>query len=300
MFENRQLRSCLWLVHILQKNKRLKFAEINRYWQADLSVSGGNPMPLRTFHNYRNSVQDLFGIVIDCHKPTNTYYINIEQEESLSSWLISSFNVGHLLMDTPEVRRRFLIDAPLSGMVHFNTIVDSFRRNCSLNVVYQKFNGAEPYSCHLQPYCMKLHQQRWYLLAIKNHGDRPVTFALDRMQQVELDQEDFLLPEDFTPQTYYHDSFGVWVGEGDAPIIRLRAFGAERNYLRTLPLHPSQQEVLTADDFSDFILCCHTTKDLLLHLLSHGKGIEVLAPESFRADVANELEAMFSRYKEKS
>lgn len=297
MFENRQLRSCLWIINILQRYGKMTLSEIRSCWQDDEAISQGNDLPRRTFFNYRATIQDVFGILIDCDKSTNTYYINVSADQTLGNWLISSFNIGQLVMDSEAVRERILLDPPPSGMPHFNTIVESFRRNCCLMIMYQKFSGEEPYECHLQPYCLKIHQQRWYLLAVKNHGTRPATFALDRIQSVKLLPDDHFLPEEgFSPHSYYEQSFGVWAMEGEAPVIRLRAYGNERNYLRTLPLHASQREETVTEFYSDFRIQCFPTRDLLLHLLSHGQGIEVLGPAEFREQVADELSKMMMRY----
>lgn len=299
MIENRKLRSCLWIVNVLQKHHRLTLAEIGDYWQRDETISLGLMLSRRTFFNYRSAIQDMLGIVIDCDKATNTYYINLEEGSKLSNWLISSFNISQLMTDSQEVRERILLDAPPSGAEHFTTVVEAFRRQCCLKVTYQKFDEAEPYECHLQPYCLKIHQQRWYLLAVKNHGVHAATFALDRMLRVELlHDEAFLPPAAFSAQDFYGSCFGVWTGEGEVPRIRLRAYGNERNYLRTLPLHASQREVVKDDDYSDFEVNCYTTRDLLLHLLSHGRGLEVLEPAEFREAMKQEVIGMFERYGE--
>lgn len=221
----------------------------------------------------------------------------MSENEQISSWLISSFNVGRLVMDSQEVKNRIVLADPPSGMLYFNTVVEAFRRNCCLMVTYQKFDDSEPYECHLQPYCLKLYEQRWYLLAVKDHGNHPLTFALDRMRRLELLPADlFMLSEDFCPQKYYQECFGVWTCEGDAPVIRVRAYGKERGYIRTLPLHASQHEVAVTDDYSDFEIRCHPTRDLLLHLLAHGRGLEVLEPADFRQAVAEEARECARRY----
>lgn len=297
LIENRKLRGCLWIVNMLQKYGRLKLSELSQYWLEDTDISRGVMLGRRTFFNYRLAIQDMLGIVIECDKPTNTYYIKMQDDNALSNWLVSSFNVGQLVTDRQEVRNRILLDAPPSGMEHFSTIVESFRRNCCLRVTYQKFDGMEPYDCHLQPYCLRIHQHRLYLLAVKNHGTHPVTFALDRMKQVELLRDDAFAPADgFSAQEYYRNSYGIWTQEGEVPELRLRAYGNERNYLRTLPLHASQREVMATADYSDFVLTCYPTRDLLLHLLSHGQGLEVLAPDSLRQEMAQEVRSMMERY----
>ena len=64
----------IWLVDTIYRNGKLSFKEINDKWlQTDFSE--GKPIPLRTFHNHREAIQDLFDINIECNKSTHEYYI---------------------------------------------------------------------------------------------------------------------------------------------------------------------------------------------------------------------------------
>ena len=52
----------IWLVDTIYRNGKLSFKEINDKWlQTDFSE--GKPIPLRTFHNHREAIQDLFDIL---------------------------------------------------------------------------------------------------------------------------------------------------------------------------------------------------------------------------------------------
>lgn len=295
--ENRRLRSCLWIVALLQKHLRLTFAEINQYWQQDEDISGGLSLPRRTFTDYQHVIQDTLGVIIECDKRTNTYNIALQDDGGLSEWLISSFSVGQLVQESQAVRDRILLGNAPQGMQYFNLIVESIRRGCCLEAGYKKFEDAEPYHCHLRPYCLKYYGERWYLLAIKDDGAHPITLALDRMTEMRLLSEDLWQPEEtFSPAQHYANSFGIWGAEGEPPVIRLRVYGRERNYLRTQPLHHSQKERVIDDETSDFTLRCHPTRDLLLHLLSHGRGIEVIEPRQLREEMVEELRGMADHY----
>ena len=47
----------IWLVDTIYRNGKLSFKEINDKWlQTDFSE--GKPIPLRTFHNHREAIQD--------------------------------------------------------------------------------------------------------------------------------------------------------------------------------------------------------------------------------------------------
>ena len=58
----------------------------------------------------------------------------------------------------------------------------------------------------------------------------------------------------------------------DTPVekVTIRAFGKQVYYLRDLPLHPSQEEVATEEDYSDFELTLRPTPDFYTPLLSSG------------------------------
>ncbi|MDE5612449.1 MAG: WYL domain-containing protein, partial [Odoribacter sp.] len=55
----------VWLVDILRKHKSLTYEEINDLWQQS-GLSYGDELPLRTFHNHRKAIEDIFDIYIGC------------------------------------------------------------------------------------------------------------------------------------------------------------------------------------------------------------------------------------------
>lgn len=312
--ENRKLRICLWLVTLLQKHQGLTYDELNHYWQQDEAISDGRSLPKRTFLDYRGAIQDTLGIVVECDRRTNRYSITLQADGGLSEWLISSFSVGLLVEESQAVRDRILLAPSPQGMEHWSLLVESFRRQCCVELWYQKFQDDEPQCHRLQPYCLKSYGGRWYLLAA--HHEVPtaadgahlqlLTYALDRITQLRLLSHDAFVPDaDFSPQAYFANSFGVWASADEPPLIRLRVTGRERHYLRTQPLHASQREVplRPCDDgyaphTSHFLLRCHATRDLMLALLSHGRDLEVLEPASLRRELAEEVRAMAEHYGE--
>jgi hypothetical protein len=66
----------IWLVDVIYRSKRITFKEINNKWEKTENISDGKPLPLRTFHNQRNQIEEIFDINIECDKKTNEYYID--------------------------------------------------------------------------------------------------------------------------------------------------------------------------------------------------------------------------------
>ena len=80
--------------------------------------------------------------------------------------------------------------------------------------------------------------------------------------------------------------------------IWLKVDPYEANYLRSLPLHKSQHEIGERGGYPVFSLRVRPTLDLKQKLLSLGRSVEVLKPESLRKEIMEEIKAMMSKYPE--
>lgn len=69
----------IWLADTIYRAGRITFAEINRRWMQN-NMSEGKPIPLRTFHNHRQAIEEFFDINIACNQGTNEYYIENKAE----------------------------------------------------------------------------------------------------------------------------------------------------------------------------------------------------------------------------
>ena len=63
-----------WLLATLKRYKRMTLEEINERWIAD-EVAEGNPLPRTTFNRHRDAIFNMFGVIIECGKGFNGYYI---------------------------------------------------------------------------------------------------------------------------------------------------------------------------------------------------------------------------------
>lgn len=121
-------------------------------------------------------------------------------------------------------------------------------------------------------------------------------FCLDnRTIDVRVNNEKFKYPDDFRPEEYFKDAFGIH--KALAKDVVLKAYGNEADYLRSAPIHPSQEEIEQGDDYAVFTL--HVGIDaweFYQEILSHGNRIEVLGPQSLRDDIAKTIDKMRERY----
>ena len=119
-------------------------------------------------------------------------------------------------------------------------------------------------------------------------GLYPITLSFDRITSLILTDEPFAVDPDFDAEAFFSEYFGVMTDDR-IPLQRivLRAFGNERYALRDLPLHPSQQLVEDKGEYVDFELFLRPTSDFLAHILSRGRWVKVISPESIAQRISD-------------
>ena len=285
----------IWLINTLRLQGRMTLEEMSRRWVDD-EVAGGNPLSRSTFNRHRDAILDMFGIISECDTSYHYYIFNPEDldNDSLERWLLSTLTVNGVLSDSVSLKERIILENVPAGEEFLQVIIRAIKSGHKVLLSYRRF-GADSQEKTVAPYALKLFHQRWYLLAFT--GRHYATYSLDRMLSVTLTEESFELPADFSPQHYFAEYFGVLTDETPMAHVVIRAYGKTPNYLRTLPLHQSQCEVATTDDYTDFSFDIRPTADFIGQLLSYDSGLEVLQPQALRDQVQHEVELMLSRYK---
>jgi len=145
---------------------------------------------------------------------------------------------------------------------------------------------------------MKVYNQRWYIVGYLNEYEGLRNVALDRMIEMELTDKSFVVPKDFDAEEYYANTVGIFVNEELKPQkVVLRVYGVYVEYMRSLPLHSSQEEIKTSDgEYSDFQYRLCLTPELTTKILSMGEKVEVLEPDILKKQVLKRLSNTIKRY----
>lgn len=272
-----------WLIATIRKEKRITFADLSELWR-QTETSGGLPLARRTFTRYRDDILNMFGISIECHKPTNRYYIvNAEELErdSVANWLLSTLTVDMLLYENVSLKDRILLERIPTTDVRLNAILVAMKSGRRIQMDYKRYKSDIVRSFLVEPYCLKLFNRRWYALmnVVSNGRESLLVFSVDRIVNVEVTDQPFTVSDDFDAEIFFSECFGVVVGDG-TPLtdIVLRAYGRERFALKDLPIHPSQQLVSEAESYADFSLRLRPTSDFKAFLLGKGEWLIVISP----------------------
>jgi predicted DNA-binding transcriptional regulator YafY len=265
---------------------------------------GGAELPLRTFHNHRQAIETLFDINIECDKRGGyLYYIeNTEdmERDGLRTWLLNTFAANSLIRESRKLKHRILFEHIPSGERFLVPLIEAMKDGTRVEITYQGYRHEHSCTFEIEPCCMKVFKKRWYTVARSPNDGRIRIYGLDRIRGVRSTENKFTLPEDFDPETYFAHSFGIITGSGLKPeCIEIKVWNTHNkcHYLRSLPLHASQEETEQTDTWSVFRYYLLPTYDFRQELLSHGDEIEVLSPDWFRAEMAEIVRRMNKAYK---
>jgi hypothetical protein len=297
------LNKYVWLVDTIYRHKYISFEEINRHWLDD-DISGGVEIPKRTFHTWLNEAQEIFGLVILCERKGGYHYYIENAEEirqgGLRNWLLNTISTSNLLMENRQLKDRILLEEVPSVKDHLSPILAAMRTDTMLRVTYQSYWRDESSTFELEPYCVKLFKQRWYL-AGRSAGFKQVrVYALDRILDLALTDKRFKMPKSFDPAAFFEDFYGIIAYENpEVETVKLKMSANQSNYLRSLPLHRSQKEVERNDDYSVFELSLCPEFDFQQEILSHTPNIEVLEPQWLREEIADKIKTLCEKYSNK-
>ena len=295
----------IWLLDTLLTSHPLTIEEINMLWK-DCPASDGQPIPLRTFHEHRKGIKEMFGVEIMCDRSQgNVYYVKnpeVLDEQKLSKWLLRKYSIPQDFATFNGMKDRILLEEIPLGTTFLNSIIEAMRKNVELQVDYQRYESERDeehlQTFQIQPYALKVFNRRWYLLGYIKEKHALRTIALDRILDLKILSTSFELPEDFDARKYFANVVGIFVNN-DLPVtkVKIRAYGIQADYLRSTPLHKSQSEGKSKHgEFAEFTYRLCITPELVSQLLAMGDKVEVLEPKELREEMKKRINCMFNLY----
>lgn len=306
----------LWEINTLYERGNITLKELNQlyrdsylYDEADEEArlerrtsanDDDGAIPRRTWDNHRREIETIFDVNIECRKSDNTYYIDDDEgymASKMTHMVCNHFAVKNMLGEAKNLKQRVLYEDIPSGFNYLTTIIQAMRENKVLDITYQSFVRDDVTQFCLHPYCLKVFKQRWYVVGWHEPTSAIRIYSLDRINNIEILKKKFKMPADFDAKEYFEDSYGAFRNDGVSPTrVKIKANAEEREYLRTLPLHHSQKEVETEQDFSAFELYIRPSFDFKQAILAMGANVEILEPQSLRDEIKSTLNNMLKKY----
>jgi len=262
--------------------------EIQDYYELECETHGyAFNFSKRTFIRDKNEILSMFKKEISYNKSLNKYYL--EEDEVVDDFggrIADTYNT-YLALNMMEGIADFvhLEKRRPQGMEHFSELMQALKGRFVIKFEYEKFDNSDATDRKVEPLALKEFESRWYLLAKDLKDNAIKIFALDRMSNPEATKQHFKADKSFNVNTYFEHCFGI-VRPADAHAqpeeIVLSFKGNKGKYIKTLPLHASQQIIKETEQELQVKLLLFITHDFIMEILKHGNEVEVLQPSQLR------------------
>lgn len=214
--------------------------------------------------------------------------------QSFSSWLQDELNIQE---DLPIGFINIEVANNYKGISFLSELYEATSECMVLNIEYESFDDVTNIKRTVHPYLLKEYNNRWFLFGYCNEDKNISSFPLDRIKKVDLNhKKPFKKPsEDWSK--YFDHVIGVSrPSKGKPETIKIRFYGRDAKYVRTKPLHWTQQEFNTTKDYSDFSINVFVNFELKSKLIGYLDRFEILEPNSLRDEFRCLFMSALKRY----
>lgn len=295
-----QLKKYIWLIDTIRRHGNISHKDLSDEWERNKDMSDYKPLHRGTFNRWRDAIRSKLGIDIECRTVGGyVYYIanpEVIDENKLKRWMLDTFSVGNIVEENLSLNNRILVEEVPSGRLYLTSITEAMKCDRIVEITYDSFRTGKIHTSVVEPYCLKLFEGRWYLLAKPTDKDKPKIYGLDRMESLKILEDTFKLPKDFSAEDYFDSMYGVVSDKTMPEKVVIRAYTQHRHYVSSLPIHRSQRLIEDHGDYADFELFVAPTYDFIMRLLHDGAWLEVLSPASLRQAMKGWISDMYDLY----
>lgn len=286
MAKENQIRRLGIIINKLRHVDYISAPDLIEYVKRTMSQQCGEETgyTMRTLQRDFGTIRRLFGIEI--RHNGNGYSIVLNN--SLANFyeeLLCNFEILNAIDSDSAIQQYILADhrhhAQSSNIAD---ILDAIRNRLTVEFDYTLFRHDNlVVTKQIEPYYLKESQHRWYLVGYDT-DKKLKCFALDRISLFRIAADKpFTRREDIDIPALFRESFGIW-NNPQIPVeeIILRYNSLDGKFVKTLPLHESQEIVSDNDEGLVIKLRLRITNDFVMELLSRSSSVEVIKPASLR------------------
>lgn len=172
-----------------------------------------------------------------------------------------------------------------TGSEYLSFLLTKIKHDMEVEFDYTNVRKGNAVKHHcVEPYFLKEDQRRWYLIGVREGV--AMIFALDRISNLKATGNTFSRNKDLNPVEYFRDSYGIWVDTA-IPVeeVELSYSPLDGSFLRSVPLHPSQQIIADNDEEFRITVRLRVTNDFIMALLSRSRSLTVIRPQWLREEI---------------
>jgi predicted DNA-binding transcriptional regulator YafY len=253
----------------------------------------------RTLQRDIREIRYTFGIEIEFSSKDKGYFISQSETENMNfQRMMEAFDLFNSLNLAQDLDPFILLEKRRpQGTENLYDILHAIKNKLSIKFTYQKFWEDDITHRTVDPYAMKEFKNRWYILGKDVKDSKVKTFALDRLTNLEITKQKFVYPKDFNPKETFRYSFGIISPINEKPQEIVLSFDPiQGKYIKTLPLHHTQEILIDNTDTLKIKLNLCITHDFIMELLSFGDNVMVMKPKTLINTIKTAHKAAFMQY----
>ncbi|QIH35514.1 WYL domain-containing protein [Sphingobacterium sp. DR205] len=272
------------------RHKPLSWIEIDRILQEQSALLEYNlTVSQRQFQRDIADISSLYGISIENNRSKKQYFIQQDTEEAERA--LDAFDVFNLMRLGNNSSKKIVFEQRRPrGTEYLGDIVYAIHNDRALYFDYCKYYETEVEHRRLFPILIKEVRNRWYVIGQDLDKDSLRIFPLDRILALEVVKAGKFKSVDIDPETLFEHSFGIILPREDQRIeeVILSYSEFQGNYIKSLPLHHTQEILVDNDEELRVKLNIYVTHDFVMELLSVGAEVKVIAPQSLADSIKEE------------
>jgi predicted DNA-binding transcriptional regulator YafY len=285
----------------LLKKRSCTFEEISTHLQQESEIQSYNfSISKRTFQRDLADIRTIYNIDIKFDFVKKVYYMDFDQNPEFNERLFEAFdifnalNISESLSDFIHLEKR-----NPQGTENLSGLLNAIRNRMQISFVHLKFWDDKPTIRTLNPYVLKEFRNRWYVMGLDVSDKQIKSFALDRLSSLHIfSNNKFNKPKDFDTQQHFKSCFGIISPNKKKPDQIILSFTPlQGKYIKTLPLHESQEIILDTPTELQIKLNVFITHDLLMEIFSFGDSVKIIEPKHLVDEITATYKSALKQYK---
>ena len=179
------------------------------------------------------------------------------------------------------------------GIEFIDEVLKAIVDKRQLAITYQAFYEPQPRRYIVNPLFIREYQNRWYVIIEPIKEKEHPTFAFDRIQKLEVLNKTYKIKE--TSKKQFDNTIGITFSDKvEKVVLWFNAWQA--NYIKTLPLHQSQEIIQEDKNGITIALKVNVNFELEQMIKSYGSAIKVIEPAYLKQQVLNDFKKSIQQY----
>lgn len=191
---------------------------------------------------------------------------------------------------------QFEVSLSNKGNEYLAPLLKAIKDKSLVTFDYASFKTDKSKPRKVLPILLKEYSNRWYLICFDQDKNDIITYALERMEGLQITEEYAISPIDFDSEKFFKYAVGITSSKEEPTIVLFKASKVASKYIQSQPFHSSQQMIKEGKNKNTFELKVNSSEELIRSFMSYGEDIEILEPKFLKEEIISRIKGMYKMY----